>query len=321
MSKPSGSRLVVYAALAGNLAIAVAKFVAAWISGSSAMLSEGVHSLVDTINELLLLYGMHRAEKRPDLTHPFGYGRELYFWSFIVALLVFAAGAGVSAYEGIQHLRHPAPATDHLVSYSVLGVSILFEGTSWWIALREFRASKGALGYFEAFRRSKDPTTFTVLLEDSAALLGLGFALAGLLLAQLLEMPMLDGVASLCIAAVLALTAFLLARETKGLLIGEPAHPRIAERILALANADPDLGKANGVTTMQMGPRQVVAMLSAEFEDALTTPQIEACITRIEAAAKREYPELTALFIKPQEAKVFHSRRAALKPSSDASGP
>ena len=149
------------------------------------MLSEGVHSLVDTLNELLLLYGLRRAGKAPDPVHPFGYGRELYFWSFIVALLVFAAGAGVSAYEGIQHIRQPEPATNHALSYSVLGISILFEGASWWVALREFRRTKGKLGYFEAFRRSKDPSTFTVLLEDSAALLGLGFALIGLVAAQI----------------------------------------------------------------------------------------------------------------------------------------
>ena len=312
MAKPSGSRLVIYAALAGNLCIAIAKFVAAGLSGSSAMLSEGVHSLVDTINELLLLYGLRRAEKQPDSAHPFGYGRELYFWSFIVALLVFAAGAGVSAYEGIQHIRHPEPASNHLISYSVLGISVVFEGASWWVALREFRASKGSMGYFEAFRRSKDPTTFTVLLEDSAALLGLGFALAGLAAAQLFNLPVLDGVASLCIAGVLAVTAFLLARETKGLLVGEPAHPQVAQRILAVANTDPDLRNANGVTTMQMGPDQVVAMLSAEFEDDRTTPQIEACITRIEKAVKREYPELVALFIKPQTPEVFQARRARL---------
>ncbi|MET1024913.1 MAG: cation diffusion facilitator family transporter [Pseudoxanthomonas sp.] len=312
MAKPSGSRLVVYAALAGNLAIAIAKFVAAGFSGSSAMLSEGVHSLVDTINELLLLYGLHRSEKKPDPTHPFGYGRELYFWSFIVALLVFAAGAGVSAYEGIQHIRHPEPATNHLISYIVLGVSILFEGASWFIALREFRATKGKLGYFEAFRRSKDPSTFTVLLEDTAALLGLGIALIGLVLAQLLDMPILDGIASLGIAAVLAVTAFLLARETKGLLVGEPAHPKVAQTILDVANADGDLRSANGVTTMQMGPNQVVAMLSAEFEDDRTTQQIEACVTRIEKAVKQEYPELTALFVKPQTPEVFKARRAAL---------
>lgn len=248
--------------------------------------------------------------------HPFGYGRELYFWSFIVALLVFAAYAGVSAYEGIQHIRHPEPTRNHALSYSVLGISILFEGASWWVALREFRRTKGKLGYFEAFRRSKDPSTFTVLLEDSAALLGLGFALAGLLAAQLLEMPVLDGVASLCIAGVLAATAFLLARETKGLLVGEPAHPAVAERIMAVAETDPDLRRANGVTTMQMGPEQVVAMLSAEFEDDRQTPQIEACITRIETAVKREYPELVALFIKPQTPEVYAARRAALAPAS-----
>lgn len=312
MAPSSGSRLVVYAALAGNCAIAIAKFIAAAISGSSAMLSEGVHSLVDTLNEVLLLYGLHRSEKTPDTTHPFGYGRELYFWSFIVALLVFAAGAGVSAYEGIQHIRRPEPATNHLVSYLVLGVSVLFEGGSWLVALREFRSTKGKLGYFEAFRRSKDPSTFTVLLEDTAALLGLGFALLGLLGAQLLHMPVLDGIASLGISAVLAVTAFLLARETKGLLIGEPAHPSVAQALLDLANADGDLRNANGVTTMQMGPNQVVAMLSAEFEDDRTTPQIEACIARIETAARRQYPELTALFVKPQTPEVFQARRAAL---------
>ncbi len=312
MAKPSGSRLVVYAALVGNLCIAIAKFVAAGMSGSSAMLSEGVHSLVDTTNELLLLYGLHRADKKPDTVHPFGYGRELYFWSFIVALLVFAAGAGVSAYEGILHIRNPEPATNHTVSYLVLGISFLFEGGSWWVALREFRATKGPMGYFEAFRRSKDPSTFTVLLEDSAALLGLAFAAIGLAAAQWLDMPELDGVASLCIAGVLALTAFLLARETKGLLVGEPAHPSVARRIMAVADTDADLRKANGVTTMQMGPDQVVAMLSAEFEDDRTTPQIEACITRIEQAVKAEYPELVALFVKPQTPEVFRARRAAL---------
>ena len=312
MAKPSGSRLVVYAALVGNLCIAIAKFVAAGLSGSSAMLSEGVHSLVDTTNELLLLYGLHRADKKPDTLHPFGYGRELYFWSFIVALLVFAAGAGVSAYEGIQHIRNPEPASNHALSYAVLGISFLFEGGSWWVALREFRATKGDMGYFEAFRRSKDPATFTVLLEDSAALLGLAFAAIGLAAAQWLDMPVLDGVASLCIAGVLALTAFLLARETKGLLVGEPAHPRVARRIMAVADTDADLRKANGVTTMQMGPDQVVAMLSAEFEDDRTTPQIEACITRIEQAVKAEYPELVALFVKPQTPEVFGARRAAL---------
>ncbi|MBN8893343.1 MAG: cation transporter [Rhodanobacter sp.] len=313
----SASHKVVYVALGGNLMIAIAKFVAAGLSGSSAMLSEGVHSLVDTVNEVLLLYGLHRAGKPPDRSHPFGYGRELYFWSFIVALLVLAAGAGVSFYEGVMHIREPEAIKRPWINYAVLGVSFLFEGTSWLVALREFRARKGKLGYFEAFRLSKDPSTFTVLLEDSAALLGLLIALAGVVGAQAFDEPALDGVASLGIAGVLASFALLLARETKGLLIGEPAHPRVSGSILAIAAADPGVHAANGVLTVQMGPNQVVATLSAEFEDALTTPQIEACINRIEAQAKTIHPELLSLFIKPQTAETWRERRRYVGAAGD----
>ena len=313
----SGSHKVVYVALGGNLMIAIAKFVAAGISGSSAMLSEGVHSLVDTVNELLLLYGLRRAATPPDRSHPFGYGRELYFWSFIVALLVLAMGAGVSFYEGVMHIRQPEPVQRPLINYLVLAVSFVFEGTSWYVALREFRARKGHLGYFEAFRLSKDPSTFTVLLEDSAALLGLLVALAGLLGAQLLDQPILDGVASIGIASVLAMSAMLLARETKGLLIGEPAHPAVSDAILAIAAGDAGVRYANGVLTVQMGPSQVVATLSAEFEDALTTPQIEACINRIEKQAKVTHPEIISLFIKPQTAETWQARRKAIEQDSN----
>ncbi|MET0549632.1 MAG: cation diffusion facilitator family transporter [Xanthomonas sp.] len=313
MSASSGSRLAIYAALAGNLAIAIAKFVAAALSGSSAMLSEGVHSLVDTVNELLLLYGLRRAARPADATHPFGHGRELYFWSFIVALLVFALGAGVSLYEGIAHIRDPQPASDHTLNYIVLGLSLLFEGGSWWISLREFRARKGRLSYVQAFRESKDPSLFTVLVEDSAALVGLLIALAGLLAAQWLEMPELDGVASIGIAAVLACSAFVLARETKGLLIGEPAARPLGDALRRIAAADPDVRAVNGVLSVQMGPDQVVAALSAEFEDQRSTAQIEACIERIEAAARAEHPELQALFVKPQTPETWLARRTALR--------
>ena len=309
----SATHKVVYVALAGNLMIAVAKFVAATITGSSAMLSEGVHSLVDTINELLLLYGLHRARKAPDRSHPFGYGRELYFWSFIVALLVLAMGAGVSLYEGVRHIRAPEPIARPFVNYIVLGVSMVFEGTSWLVALREFRRQKGRLGYFAAFRQSKDPSTFTVLLEDTAALLGLLVALAGVAGAQMLDMPQLDGVASVGIACVLGVSAMLLARETKGLLIGETAHPAVSEAILAIAAGDEGVCSANGLLTVQMGPNQVVAALSAEFEDALTTPQIEACIDRIESQAKAAHPEIISLFVKPQTASVWRARRQSLQ--------
>jgi cation diffusion facilitator family transporter len=313
----SGSHKVVYVALGGNLMIAIAKFVAATISGSSAMLSEGVHSLVDTVNELLLLYGLRRAATPPDRSHPFGYGRELYFWSFIVALLLLAMGAGVSFYEGVMHIRQPEPVEHPLINYLVLAVSFVFEGTSWYVALREFRARKGHLGYFEAFRLSKDPSTFTVLLEDSAALLGLLVALVGLIGAQLLAQPMLDGVASIGIAGVLAMSAMLLARETKGLLIGEPAHPAVSDAILAIAAGDAGVRCANGVLTVQMGPSQVVATLSAEFEDALTTPQIEACINRIEKQAKVTHPEIVSVFIKPQTAETWRARRQAIEQDSN----
>lgn len=308
-----GSRLVVYAALAGNVAIAVSKFVAAGVTGSSAMLSEGVHSLVDSINEILLLYGMHRAARPPDLVHPFGHGRELYFWCFVVALLVLSLGAGVSLLEGIRHLRAPELLGNPLVNYIVLGVSVLFEGTSWSLSLREVRATKGSMGYFEAFRQSKDPTTFTVLLEDSAALLGLLIAFAGVLGSHALHLPWLDGAASIGIALVLAVSASLLARESKGLLIGEPAQQRVRDSLLAIAAADPGVRHVNGVLTVQMGPHQVVAALSAEFEDALTTPQIEDCINRIEQAAKRKHADVTTLFIKPQTPETWRVRRHAIE--------
>lgn len=311
-----GPRLVVYAALAGNLAIAIAKFVAAALSGSSAMLSEGVHSLVDCINEVLLLHGLNRAARPPDLAHPYGHGRELYFWSFIVALLVFAAGAGVSFYEGIVHLREPEPARNHLLAYAVLGVSLLFEGASWRVAMREFRRQKGRLGYFEAFRRSKDPSTFTVLFEDSAALLGLLVALAGMALAQWTGRPEFDGAASLGIGLLLAIAAILLARETKGLLIGEPAHPQVGADLLRIAAADAQVRCANGVITVQVGPNQVIATLSAEFQDDATAPQIEACVLRIEQAMHQLHPEVVSLAIKPQTQREWQARRARLDQAS-----
>ena len=317
MTSKSSAKFVVYAALAGNLAIAVAKFAAAMVTGSSAMLSEGVHSLVDTVNEVLLLYGMARAGKPRDASHPFGYGRELYFWSFIVALLVLALGAGVSVYEGVSHMLHPHPMERPLINYLVLSVSMAFEGTSWLIALRKFRASKGNLGYFQAFRRSKDPTVFTVLFEDSAALIGLLIALGGIAAAQALHAPRLDGVASIAIGGVLAVSSLFLARETKGLLIGESAHPHVRDAILEIAARDHAIRSANGVLTVQMGPEQVVAALSAEFHDALNTTEIEACVNRVEAAIKAAHPAVAILFIKPQTQETWRQRTAGIEIDED----
>lgn len=311
MATHSGSTKVIYAAVAGNLLIAATKFGAALLTGSSAMLSEGVHSLVDTGNGLLLLYGLRRSAQPPDLLHPFGYGRELYFWSFIVALLVFALGAGVAFYEGVMHVLDPVPIENPLVNYVVLALCFVFEGGSWWVARNEFANKKGRLGYLEAVRRSKDPTVYTVLFEDSAALLGLIFAFAGILAAELTGIHEFDGIGSIGISLILAATAIFLARESKGLLMGEPALPHVQENVVAIARSDEAVEGVNGVLTVHLGPEQVVANLSVEFADRLTAPEIEACIERIEARLASEVPQISALFVKPQTRSRWLERRNA----------
>ena len=319
MAGHAGSKRVIYAALAGNLAIAATKFAAAFFTGSSAMLSEGVHSLVDTGNGVLLLYGMRRAARPPDRTHPLGHGRELYFWSFIVALLVFALGAGISFYEGVIHMMAPEPVVNARVNYIVLGLSFLFEGSSWLVALREFRQQKGKQGWLQAVQSSKDPSVYTVLFEDSAALLGLIVAFAGILSAQLLEMPELDGVGSIGIAIILGATAIFLARESKGLLLGEPASPEVQHQVLAIAQQDPAVQRANGILSVHVGPEEIVAGLSIEFEDHLTAPEIEACVERLEAKLKKEMPQISRLFVKPQATGTWERRRKAMAEASDES--
>jgi cation diffusion facilitator family transporter len=308
MAAQKGSNFVIYAALAGNLLVAATKFVAAWLTGSSAMLSEGVHSLVDTVNEILLLYGLRRSGRPRDTTHPFGHGRELYFWSFVVALLIFAVGAGVSFYEGVMHILMPEPIETPSTNYVVLALSVIFEGVSWTVALREFNAEKGEFGYLEAIRKSKDPTTYTVLVEDTVAILGLAIAFVGILLAQLLDEPRLDGLASVLIALLLGAVAIFLARESKNLLIGEPALPEVRDAILRVAQADAAIRKANGVVTTQFGPNQVIASLSVEFADHLTANDIEHCVERIEAAIQKDHPEVTTLFVKPQAHDTWEDR-------------
>ncbi|MBZ9871476.1 cation diffusion facilitator family transporter [Mesorhizobium sp. BR1-1-9] len=317
MAGHGGSRTVIYAALAGNLAIALTKFAAAFFTGSSAMLSEGVHSLVDTGNGGLLLYGMHRAARPATRAHPLGHGRELYFWSFIVALLVFALGAGVSFYEGVTHIIAPQPAANVRVNYIVLGLSFLFEGSSWLVALREFRRQKGQQGWLQAVQSSKDPSVYTVLFEDSAALLGLIVAFAGISAAEIFEMPELDGAASIGIALILGATAAFLARESKGLLIGEPASPAVQKEVLAIAQQDPAVQRANGVLTVHLGPEEIVAGLSIEFGDHLSAPEIEACVERLEARLRKEMPEITRLFVKPQTSGTWEQRRKLIESASE----
>jgi len=300
MTAQASSKFAVYAALIGNLLVAITKGIAAAWTGSSSMLSEAVHSLVDTGNEVLLLYGMHRASQPPDAAHPLGYGRELYFWSFVVALLIFALGAVVSIFQGIGHVREPEPINDAVVNYVVLALAFLFEGTSWAVSLRQFRAAKGELGFFEAFRRSKDPPSFMVLFEDSAALIGIALAALGTFASASLGWPVMDGVASILIGVVLALTSMLLARESKSLLIGERADRGLGNDIVRIAAAQPGIDSVNGVLTTQLAPDQIVVALSADFADALSARDVENIVLDIEREVAARYPEVVTLFVKPQ---------------------
>ncbi len=296
----AGSRKVVYAALIGNTLIAVTKFFAALFTGSSAMLAEGIHSLVDTGNQGLLLYGMRRARRPADAQFPFGHGKEIYFWSFVVAILIFALGAGISIYEGILHLLHPAPVTDAFINYIVLALALLFEGGAWYFALREFSRSKGERGYVEAVHRGKDPTLFMVLFEDSAAILGLAVAFVGILLGELTGWPYFDGIASLLIGLILGGTAWWLAYETKGLLIGESARPGVVMGIREIAAASPIVEHINEVLTLHMGPDFILVNLSVDFADAATATDIERAIAALDHGIKQRFPRVQRVFVEAE---------------------
>ncbi len=307
MSGRASSRKVIFAALAGNTLIAVTKFAAAFITGSSAMLSEGVHSVVDTGNQILLLYGLHRAKKPPDEAFPFGHGKEVYFWSFVVAILIFAVGAGVSVYEGVQRISHPEPMTRPLVNYTVLGLALLFEGAAWVFAMTEFTRSKGKWGYIEAVRRGKDPSIFMVLFEDSAAILGILVAGMGIGLGQWFKMPIFDGVASILIGMILGGTAIWLAHETKGLLIGESAERDVVDGIRRIAGSFAGVKHVNEVLTMHMGPDFILVNLSVDFEDDLTAAQVESAVAALDDAIKTAYPAVKRVFVEAE------ARRSAAK--------
>jgi cation diffusion facilitator family transporter len=310
MSNDTPSKKVVYAALVGNLLVAAIKFVAAAMTGSSSMLSEAVHSLVDTGNEGLLLYGYSRSSQKPDASHPLGYGREIYFWSFIVSLLLFAIGAGVSFYEGITHILAPEEIRDPTVNYIVLALSAVFEGASWWIAFRRFGQLRGRRGYWEAMRESKDPPSFMVLFEDTAALIGIAIAAAGNWAAQHWGISAIDGIASILISLVLGIAAAVLARENKALLIGERASDDVIKSILALAVADRSIDGANNVFAVHLAPEQILVALSLEFADELGTQQIEAAVIRLENRIRQQHPEVIAVFVKPQTRRTFEQMRA-----------
>jgi cation diffusion facilitator family transporter len=309
MSAPTTSTRTLVVALAANLGIAASKFVAAAITGSSAMLTEGVHSVVDSINQLLLMWGRHAAKRPPDRLHPFGYGRELYFWSFVVAVLVFSLGAGVSVYEGILHIAHPEPAVSPIIAYAVLLLAFLLESWSTIEAFQDFRKSKGDLGWFQAVRDSKDPPAFIVLLENGAAMAGILAAAVGLMLSQVTGDPFFDGAASVVIGVILGLTAMLLAHESKGLLIGESADPVLVENLRELAGGQPGVVGVGYVLTVHSSPDQITVMMNVDFRDDLPAGEVERIVCRVEEEARERWPQVRSLFVRPMQGAAAQLQR------------
>ena len=301
MSSPTTSTRTLVIALLANLGIAASKFVAAIITGSSAMLTEGVHSVVDSTNQLLLMWGRHAARKPPDKLHPFGYGRELYFWSFVVAVLVFSLGAGVSVYEGIIHIMHPEPAVSPLIAYAVLLIAFLLEGWSTLEAYRDFNEARGDLGWFQAILQSKDPPSFIVLLENGAAMAGIIAAAIGLLLSQLTHDPFYDGAASIVIGVILGFTAALLAYESKGLLIGEAADPELVRNLHELAGSMPGVVGVGHVLTVHSSPDQITVMMNVDFDDDIRARDVENVVCRVEEEARHRWPQVRRLFVRPMQ--------------------
>ena len=316
----SGSKKAIYAALAGNSLIALTKFAGSAYTGSSAMLSEAIHSLVDTGNQGLLLYGLKRSKKPADELHPFGYGMELYFWAFVVAIVIFALGAGVSIYEGVKHILHPRIITNAYINYIILGLAIVFECGSWWVAYREFRTSKGDMNFLEATRRSKDPALFTVLFEDTAALLGLIVALIGISLAQVHDIPELDGIASVVIGLILAATSGLLAYETKGLLVGEATDPDTVEGLRSILTSAPGIDRVNELRTLHFSPQDIMVAISADFSPSLDSNAVEGQVAELERDIKNAYPGITRVFIEAQSISA-HQRDLTERTETEDSKP
>ena len=309
----SSTKKVIYAALVGNSLIALTKFIAALVTGSSAMFSEGIHSVVDTGNQGLLLHGIRRSRKPADERFPFGHGKEIYFWSFVVAILIFAVGAGISLYEGVRHLLHPQPVENPVVNYIVLAFAMLFEGGAWYFAWKGFTKAKGPYGYVEAVHRGKDPSLFVVLFEDTAAMLGLVVAFLGVFLVQTTGIAHFDGVASVLIGLILGATAVWLAHETKGLLIGESANKEVVDAIGEIVREHEAIRHVNEVLTMHMGPEYILVNISVDFVDGVPAGDVEVAVGQLTQRLKKALPRVKRVFI---EAEAQRSRPGRETPCS-----
>ncbi len=308
------SKKAIFAALAGNGLIAVTKFFAAFHTNSSSMFSEAIHSVVDTGNQFLLLYGLKCSERPADKSHPFGYGMELYFWSFVVAILIFGLGAGISVYEGIAKIKNPEPITDPQVNYVVLALAMVFESVACSVAIKELKKTKGTQNWIKAVRASKDPAIFTVLFEDFAALVGLLVAGLSIYFGELLDLPVLDGVGSVVIGLILATTALFLAYECKELLTGEAANERVVYGIKQILKQESSLLYINEVLTMHLGPKDILLNISLDFKDAISSVEVEETISRMESNIKAEFPEIKRVFI---EAQSWLGHRESIKPNAE----
>ena len=295
----AASKTPIYTAFIANIAIAATKLVAAGFTGSSAMASEGIHSLVDSSNEVLLLLGLKRSQKPPDERRPFGYGKELYFWAFVVSLLFFALGGGVSIYEGIHHLENPEPIKDPVWNYVVLGIAFVFDGISFITAFREFNRQRGATPFWKAVRQSKDPSTFVVLFEDSADVIGIGIAFGGILLSSLLHNPYIDAVASILIGLLLTLVAVLLVRESRSLLMGETVARDELAQVRALLEKHPVVSVVSSERSMYLGPEEVILILRIRFEPELIDRELPTVINNLRDQVRERYPHYRHLFIEP----------------------
>jgi len=297
MSEAGESRVAVVAAIVGNVLVALSKFVAAAFTGSSAMIAEGIHSLVDTGNGVMVLWGMRRSNRPADAGHPFGHGKELYFWTLLVAISVFGIGGGMSLYEGITHLMHPVAVENPWPNYLVLAIAMVIEGASFFVAMREFGKARGDRPAFEFIRATKDPSLFTVVFEDSAAMLGLVVAFVSVFLGQITGSPYFDGAASVIIGLILMSVAWLLARETKGLLVGEGVEPPVLAHMTELVGSDPAIAAVGDIRTMFVGPKELLVNLDVAFEPDVDAAGMQASIARVEAALRAAYPEVGNVYI------------------------
>lgn len=303
---------VIFAALAGNTAIAITKFAAAVFTGSAAMMSEAVHSAVDTGNQILLLIGLKRAARPASDSHPFGHGLQLYFYTFVVAVLIFGLGSVISILHGIERIRAPEPVESPWVNYVVLGLAILFEGGSWWVAFKAFNAERTGRPILATVRSSKDPTVFTVLFEDTAALAGLVVALIGVAASQFLAMPWIDGAASVLIGVILAFTAGFLAFESQSLLTGEAADPDTRAGIAEIARGETGVDGLNDCRTMHFGPNEILVALSLDFRNDLTAGEVEDAVARLESRIRAAYPQAGRIYVEAQSFASHAAVRAAV---------